>query len=132
VYGSVDNWLLAFYLPQDLNLVAADSYLDPRVTAASARYHGCMAEAGYRAQTPRDAVELARDSADTADRVPAGELALATADAGCQRRSGVVETWYAEFERRAGPWLDRDPALVIRAAEVVHEATLRARNVSAQ
>jgi hypothetical protein len=92
VYGSVDNWLLAFYLPQDLNLVAADSYLYPRVTAASARYHGCMAGAGYRAQTPRDAVELARDSADTADRVPAGELALATADAGCQRRSGVSRT----------------------------------------
>ena len=71
MYGSVDNWLLAFYLPQDLNLVAADSYLDPRVTAASARYQGCMAGQATGAD-PRDAVELARDSAETADRVPAG------------------------------------------------------------
>ncbi|MEV6302854.1 hypothetical protein AB0M02_25800 [Actinoplanes sp. NPDC051861] len=123
VYGSVGNWLTAFYLPQDLNQTAADVYLDDGVATASAAYQSCMAGEGYHMRIPQEASETARGWAAAGDSPAAREIALATADARCRSRTGIAGIWYAEFERRAAPWLTRNANRVIGAAAVVREAT---------
>jgi len=123
VYGSVENWLLAYALPQDLNTTAADVYLEPPVASALQSYQGCMSEQGQPAAFPQEAFAAARAAAGrSAQAVRSAEVRIATADARCQTRSDLERVVRAAFDRLAAPWLARNADLVVRTASVVKAA----------
>jgi hypothetical protein len=135
VYGSVDNWLIAYYLPQDLNAIAAGVYAKQPVQEALARYRACMNEHGYPVRYPQDALKLAvswrTEDGHRADTASTEELRLATADAGCRTRTGLTEAITATFEREATAWLARNEDLVCSAGNIIRTARQRATEIVA-
>ena len=125
-YGSVLDWLMIYYLPQDLNNEAADTYRDGRVQRAGQAYHACMSAAGYLARYPQDAIRTAQQWSTHAaypTQVPEREIRLATADARCQASTHLTAAIDAAFEARSAGWLSRNATAVLRAA-----ATLRSHS----
>jgi hypothetical protein len=133
VFGSVDNWLAAFYLPQDLNLVASDVQSDPRVREAAGTFQTCMAAKGYAIASPHDAMAAAQGwSKGKAVRgAPRAEIQLATADAECQRRSGVVDVCLTALTHAAMDWIKANEQVVVETAEAIRASRLRASRLLA-
>jgi hypothetical protein len=130
VYGSVHNWLVIFYLPQDLNDEAADTYRDRPVQQASEAYRSCMAAGGHPAHYPQDAQRMARQwgaTAADADHISDQEIQLATADARCRTSSHLDETIDTAFEARSADWLTRHENATLRAADILRAAQRTAR-----
>lgn len=124
VYGSVENWLIAYYLPQDLNDHAANVYTHPSVAAATVNYHHCMTERGLPFRHPQDAVQQASLEAatnETAQPSPR-EIRIATADARCQKASGLLFAIQSVLEHDAREWVVQNQPLVLRAAIIVEQA----------
>jgi hypothetical protein len=62
----------------------------PPVTAAATKWSHCMAEAGFRYDSPDAAMN---DPAFSAGRASAHEIAVATQDVRCKQRAEWVRTW---------------------------------------
>ncbi|MFC0438166.1 hypothetical protein [Kutzneria buriramensis] len=68
------------------------SKADSRVQAVFAQWSACMKDAGYRADSPMD---VPPDSMSvTTPKPSAAELAMATADVACKRRTNLVGVWF--------------------------------------
>lgn len=132
VYGSVETWLLLFYLPQDLNNAAANTYSDKFVIVANGRYRSCMTDRGRQVSFPQEAVALAQHAVHPGVAEPSPEeLVIATADAECQRSSAVVAVTLDSLERIAAPWIAVNAELVERAGAVVAGSLPRAMAILA-
>lgn len=131
VYGSVENWLIAYYLPQDLNDHAANVYTHPSVSAAAVAYYQCMTERGNPFRYPQDAVQHAQQISveATADETPQPspqEILIATADAHCQKASNLLFVIQSILEHDARQWVVQNQSLVLRAAIIVEQARSKA------
>ncbi|MGH4022820.1 MAG: hypothetical protein ACRDT0_27005 [Pseudonocardiaceae bacterium] len=131
VYGSVENWLIAYYLPQDLNDDAAKVYTHPSVSAAAVTYHECMTERGHPFRYPQDAVQHAQQASvvDQMTQPSHQEILIATADAQCQKVSGLLRTIHLVLEHDAREWIIQNRSLVRRAAIIVEQARGNARTI---
>ncbi len=134
VYGSVENWLIAYYLPQDLNDDAANVYTHPSVNAAAVTYHQCMTERGYPFHYPQDAFQHAQQTivditVDLTTQPSPQEIRIATADAQCQKTSGLLRTIQLVLEHDAREWIVQNQSLVLRAAIIVEQARDNARAI---
>jgi hypothetical protein len=134
VYGSVENWLIAYYLPQDLNDDAANVYTHPSVNAATAIYHECMTKRGYPFHYPQDAFQHAQQtSVETTGNLEIQpspqEIRIATADAQCQKASDLPHTIQLILEHDAREWLVQNQSLVLRAAIIIEQARDNARTI---
>lgn len=129
VYGSVDNWLLAYYLPQDLNDVAANAYTRAPVVAAIADYRLCMASHLYPVDFPQDAVQQAQEASAGLGKPSKRELLIAAADAKCQQISNLQAVVQATIDQDALPWVKRNQELITKAAKVVEQASTRAQTI---
>lgn len=77
----------------------ARSQKDPRVLAAFRAWSGCMAEKGYRYDSPMDAID---DPAFAGDKADSTEISTARADVECKKKTGLVRTWFdveSEWQR---------------------------------
>jgi hypothetical protein len=82
---------------------------DPRVVAATAAWHTCMAEQGFDYPDPNAAIADPRWDLDAAT-IPKAEIATALADVRCKTSSQLVTTWHdvevgvqqADLRRDAG------------------------------
>jgi hypothetical protein len=134
VYGSVENWLIAYYLPQDLNDDAANVYTHPPVNAAAVTYHQCMTERGYSFRYPQDAFQHAQRTSvkitvDLTVQPSPQEIHIATADAQCQKASGLLRIIQLALERDTREWIVQNQSLVLRAAIIVEQARDNARAI---
>lgn len=134
VYGSVENWLIAYYLPQDLNDDAANVYTHPSVSAAAITYHQCMTKRGYPFHYPQHAFQHAQQASveitvDLATQPSPQEIRIATADAECQKASGLLRTIQLVLERNAREWIVQNQSLVLRAAIIVEQARDNAQTI---
>ncbi|MEU2601216.1 hypothetical protein ABZ669_29505 [Streptomyces hirsutus] len=69
----------------------ARSQKDPRVLAAFRTWSACMAEKGYRYDSPMDAID---DPAFADEKANATEISTARADVECKEKTGLVRTWF--------------------------------------
>lgn len=134
VYGSVENWLIAYYLPQDLNDDAANVYTHPSVNAAAVTYHQCMTERGYPFHYPQHAFHHAQQTSvettvDLTTQPSPQEIRIATADARCQKTSGLLSTIHLALEHDAREWIVHNQSLVLRAAIIIERARGNARAI---
>lgn len=134
VYGSVENWLIAYYLPQDLNDHAANVYTHPFVNAAAVTYHHCMTERGHPFRYPQDAVQHAQQASleatvDETTQPSPHEILIATADAHCQKTSGLLFAIQSVLEHDAREWVVQNQSLVLRAAAIVEQARGKAQAI---
>ncbi|HEX2296907.1 MAG TPA: hypothetical protein VHH34_00060 [Pseudonocardiaceae bacterium] len=60
------------------------------------------------------------------------EILIATADARCQKISGLLRTIRTSLDRDAGHWVVQNQSLVLRAAVIVEEALGNARIILRQ
>jgi len=135
-YGSIRNWLLLHGLPQDLNLTASDAYDDLRVRAALDVYASCMKDKDYHLSYPDEARQLAQEHAESSIRGDEAvrrepspdEIAIAIADAQCQRASAIRDIYMHAFEEGAASWLSANADLVREAAGILNDAVDRARH----
>lgn len=127
VYGSVQASLLLLYLPQDLNATATAVGSEESVAAANDRYRTCMTGRGHPVSFPQEAVALAQQAVRPGVAEPSPqELAIAVADAECQRSSAIVPVILDSLERIAAPWIAANAELVESAGAVVTASLPRA------
>ncbi|GAA3501827.1 hypothetical protein GCM10019016_089340 [Streptomyces prasinosporus] len=69
----------------------ARSQKDPRVLAVFRAWSACMAEKGYRYDSPMEAID---DPAFAGDKAASTEISTARADVGCKKKTGLVRTWF--------------------------------------
>lgn len=77
----------------------ARSQKDPRVLAAFRNWSGCMADKGYRYDSPMDAID---DPAFADKKADQTEISTARADVECKKKTGLVRTWFdveSEWQR---------------------------------
>lgn len=132
LYGSVENYLTVYYLPElvQRRAVAADE--DPDVRVAYAAFAQCMATEGYHTATPAAAVDLARTYYPDGRRQGAGaqEKKLALADAQCQATTRLRERRAAAVDRLARRWLAGNAAAVSKAYGLLQVALVEAKAVT--
>jgi len=114
LYGSVDNYLTVFYLPELVQRRTSAADEDPDVRVAYVAFAHCMSTKGYRTATPADAVALAKTRYPDGRREHADdkEKTLALADAECQTAVRLYERRAAAVDRVARRWLDDNKAAV--------------------
>ena len=98
-----------------------DSFADPTVVAAFARWSRCMYAKGYAYKTPRDAgAEFDVNSAT----VPAAERAAAEADVGCKQQTHLVDVWHG-YEVAVQKARIKGDAAGFKAAKEDHDARMK-------
>ncbi|WP_330176608.1 hypothetical protein OG875_25770 [Streptomyces sp. NBC_01498] len=129
LYGSVENYLTVYYLPELVQRQASAADEDPDVRDAHAAFARCMAAKGYDTATPDDAVALAATYYPDGRRGRAGadEKTLAAGDAECQTTVRLRERRAAAVDRLARRWLADNEAAVSRTYEVLRSALAEAR-----
>lgn len=74
------------------SLAALDK--DPRVSAATTAWQGCMGAAGFPGVTPQGLVDWYRGRPQAAAEVPPEEIAAATSDAACTTGTNLAGIWF--------------------------------------
>lgn len=74
------------------SLAALDK--DPRVSAATTAWQGCMGAAGFPGVTPQGLVDRYRGRPQAAAEVPPEEIAAATSDAACTTGTNLAGIWF--------------------------------------
>jgi hypothetical protein len=112
---------VALQLPQQLSLTGfAQSRTDPQVRAATAAWSQCMRSAGLRYATPLDAAGAAASGHTPSAR----EIATATTDVGCKRRTNLIGIWFTA-ESAQQRTLIAAHATELAAVRAANETTLR-------
>ncbi|MFI6080333.1 hypothetical protein ACIBBB_05015 [Streptomyces sp. NPDC051217] len=129
LYGSVENYLTVFYLPELVQRQASAADSDPDVRAAYTAFAQCMATRGYDTATPADAVALATTYYPDGRRQRAGtdEKTLALADAECQTTVRLRERRAAAVDRFTRRWLADNEAVVSRTYRLLQAALAEAK-----
>ncbi|WP_331768002.1 hypothetical protein [Embleya sp. NBC_00896] len=128
LYGSVENYLTVYYLPELVQRRASAADEDPDVRLAYAAFARCMAGEGYRTATPAAAVALATTYYPGGrQRAGADEKKLALADAGCQTEARLRERLAAAVDRLARRWLADNEAAVSKAHGLLRAALVEAK-----
>jgi hypothetical protein len=136
LFGSVESWLLVDqFAVAGIRRFAVAAMKSPEVTEAAAAYERCMAERGYASKNPADTARQARlrwiESA-TAGEPTADEIAMARADADCQRRSGVHAVLDDTVLRLAATWIRQHESTILELADTYTAAIERAQQVMGQ
>lgn len=129
LYGSVENYLTVYYIPELVQRQASAADEDPDVRAAYAAFARCMATKDYDTATPADAVALAATYYPDGRRGRAGtdERTLALADAECQTGVRLRERRAAAADRLARRWLTDNKATVSSTYGLLRAALAEAR-----
>lgn len=133
IFGTLEHYLLATYLPQEILLYQGVAWRDPAVRRSLASYASCMDRIGYPTITRPDlarAAAEARFGTRREDAAPSPEeRSLALADARCQGASSVVRTFTRALLRAAGGWFSAHEDDVRRILAIRQRAVERARQV---
>lgn len=122
VYGSVQNWLISFAIPQEMNDLAADVYLDSSMVEPLRQYSACMADQGHPARFPEDAFEVVKELAKRAPRTAEARTLdnrIPLSDAHCQEKSNFQARYMAVFDRMATSWLTKNLDTVQHVHDIV-------------
>lgn len=135
LFGSVESWLLVDqFVAAGIRRFAVTAMRSPAVVEAAGRYERCMAERGYATKNPADTARQARlrwVEPDPAGAPTAEELAMAGADADCQRLSGVHAVLDDAVLELAGTWIRDNESTILELADTCATAIERARQVLA-
>jgi hypothetical protein len=133
VYGSVENFLKLFYLPQGIRQFSEQALRAPAVTEARRAYARCMRSAGYRVESPADALDLARTNFGTTrtaeGTVSDAERGMAVADATCQAEADLHRVIDDALVQAGSAWLNEHEGEILGLADLQREALDRARLV---
>lgn len=133
LFGTLRNYLLATYLPQEILLRQDAAWRDVHVRRSLSAYVRCMAEAGYPQLTRPDLTRAAAArmfGARPEDAPPTKrERSLALADARCQELSDIVPVFARALTRAAGGWFQIHERDVARIVLIQRRALARAREI---
>jgi hypothetical protein len=122
LFGELDDWAAATYIPQNLNSSLTDSVTkDAKYTAVIQSWKKCMAEKGYQYRTPDEAAEQLKaeyQRQGAAEGLRRREIDVAVADGTCAERLHIPSVVLSLRKQYAGSLPEADKSRLRQAAEI--------------